>query len=94
MWYAHALNIPWPGVFVSDVTAGVGDGGGENEGVGGVHNLLETGGCEGYTRRRCMLHLSWRVTDAGIDESGKIAKGTSAICVALPVFGHTVDDSN
>ena len=48
---------------------GVGDGGGENEGFNGLHNLLETTRGD-YVRRRCFGHLPWRVADACLDAQG------------------------
>ena len=55
------------GVYPQDVVAGSSDGGGENMGIGGVHKLFEAI-TPGYVRRRCMAHLSWRTTDAGLTE--------------------------
>ena len=52
-----------------DLVSGTGDGGGENEGSGGVHSLIEAES-SGYIRRRCLGHLAWRVADAGIAEMG------------------------
>jgi len=55
------------GIFSGDVVAGSSDGGGENMGVEGVHGRF-TEQSDSYVRRRCMSHISWRVTDAGIAE--------------------------
>ena len=64
-----------------DVKAGTGDGGGENEGVSGIHAILETTG-QGYVRRRCFAHLPWRVADQGIAAIPHHAS-TAAICTYL-----------
>ena len=55
------------GVYTDECCGGVGDGGGENEGMTGVHATLE-GRTPDYVRRRCMGHLPWRVADAGLRE--------------------------
>ena len=55
------------GVTLVDIVNGCTDGGGENEGSTGIHKLME-GVSEGYVRRRCFGHLSWRTTDAGLEE--------------------------
>jgi hypothetical protein len=52
-----------------DVTAGTGDGGGENEGQHGVHAYFENLN-PGYVRRRCLPHISWRTCDVAIRVSG------------------------
>ena len=41
-------------------------GGPENEGQSGIHAVLETE-CDGYVRRRCLGHLSWRTCDAMLE---------------------------
>ena len=61
------------GLYKSDCVAGVGDGGGENEGVGGIHTLLERE-MPDYVRRRCFGHLPWRVADQGLDAMGGAAR--------------------
>jgi len=53
------------GAYRYDIVGGTGDGGGENEGVAGVHSLMETVSPT-YVRRRCLGHIPWRVADAGI----------------------------
>ena len=53
------------GASPEDIVNGTTDGGGENEGHAGVHRFIELLN-PSYVRRRCMLHLSWRVADAGI----------------------------
>lgn len=64
-----------------DIKSGTGDGGGENEGVGGIHSLLEYSEPT-YIRRRCFGHLPWRVADQGL-----IAiphwKATQSVCTYL-----------
>ena len=58
------------GCFKEECLCGVGDGGGENEGVSGIHSILEhVNG--GYIRRRCFGHIPWRVCDAGAAAMGK-----------------------
>ena len=52
-----------------DVTAGTGDGGGENEGQSGVHAYFENLN-PGYVRRRCIPHIAWRTCDLAIRSSG------------------------
>jgi hypothetical protein len=52
------------GVYRDDLVAGVGDGGGENEGLVGVHGLL-TAANPSYAKHRCMPHFSWRTFWAG-----------------------------
>ena len=66
------------GYYKADAAAGVGDGGGENEGFTGVHALLTTSS-DGYTNRRCLGHFGWRITDAGLDEMGQRHQRTKAI---------------
>ena len=50
-----------------DMVGGSGDGGGENEGVGGVHSVLETM-TEAYVRRRCLQHVGWTNAKSGLNE--------------------------
>ena len=66
------------GIGPDECVAGVGDGGGENEGQEGVHSLIE-GRCPSYVRRRCLLHLPWRVADQGLAEMGSLHDETKAI---------------
>ncbi len=54
------------GLSEADIVSGVGDGGGENEGMSGVHACFESSN-PSYIRRRCLGHLSWRAADAGIN---------------------------
>jgi hypothetical protein len=69
------------GIYRCDLVSGTGDGGGENEGVTGVHSLMEhTAG--DYVRRRCFGHLPWRVADAGIREIAH-SKNTESISTHL-----------
>ncbi len=44
-----------------DAVSGTGDAGGENEGIQGIHALLEETN-DAYSRRRCFGHLSWRIS--------------------------------
>ena len=60
-----------------DVTAGTGDGGGENEGLHGVHAHFENLN-PGYVRRRCLPHISWRTCDMAIRASGLDYKAIAA----------------
>ena len=61
-----------------DVVAGVGDGGGENEGTQGVHSQFEE--LEpSYVRRRCAPHFAWRTFDAGAQAMGEVYKRTIAL---------------
>ncbi len=55
------------GLSSADMLSGTGDGGGENEGAGGVHQHMERTS-PGDVRRRCMNHLAWTVCRAGLDE--------------------------
>ena len=69
------------GLSLADIVSGTGDGGGENEGMLGVHATLERDVGDGsYVRRRCLGHLSWRSADAGLDSMGVYHKETQAIC--------------
>ena len=61
-----------------DVIAGVGDGGGENEGVQGVHALFESVD-PSYVRRRCAPHFAWRAFEAGAKSMGEPYKRTIAL---------------
>ena len=66
------------GVSSEECCAGVGDGGGENEGCSGVHAHIESRQ-PSYVRRRCLLHLPWRVADQGLIEMGALHEETKAI---------------
>jgi hypothetical protein len=66
------------GLSILDIASGCGDGGGENEGVQGVHRTLELAQ-PSYIRRRCLGHISWRVADAGIDFMGTLSKDVLAL---------------
>ena len=50
-----------------DMVGGSGDGGGENEGVGGVHSVLETM-TDAYVRRRCLQHVGWTNAKSDLNE--------------------------
>ena len=63
-----------------DVTAGTGDGGGENEGHTGVHAYFENLN-PGYVRRRCLPHIAWRTCDVAIRTSGLDYKALAAYMV-------------
>ena len=71
------------GLNLTDIASGTGDGGGENEGMNGVHASLEEIGDGSYIRRRCLGHLAWRAADAGLDEMGKWAKEAASVCTYL-----------
>ena len=47
------------------MTAGTGDGGGENEGHQGLHAYFENLN-PGYARRKRIPHISWRTCDVAI----------------------------
>lgn len=60
------------GVSTSELSGMISDGGGEFEGFAGCHNLLkETSENGDYVDQRCMMHISWRVTDQGLIEVNK-----------------------
>ena len=71
------------GLNLTDIASGTGDGGGENEGMNGVHASLEEIGDGSYIRRGCLGHLAWRAADAGLDEMGKWAKEAASVCTYL-----------
>ena len=54
-----------PGLSFADINSGTGDGGGENEGEGGLHQHFETDN-PSYVRRRCLPHIGWTVAKAGL----------------------------
>ena len=56
------------GLSTHDVVAGVGDGGGENEGETGIHHSFEEEN-NGYVRRRCLPHIAWRAADQAINHA-------------------------
>ena len=56
------------GLSTHDVVAGVGDGGGENEGETGIHHAFEEES-SGYVRRRCLPHIAWRAADQAINHA-------------------------
>ena len=70
------------GVISDECVSGVGDGGGENEGQQGIHKLMEDRN-PSYVRRRCLLHLPWRVADQGLHEMGNLHNETKAISTYL-----------
>ena len=51
-----------------DVVSCTGDGGGENEGMHGIHAHFENLN-PGYVRRRCLPHIAWRAADQALDEA-------------------------
>ncbi len=65
------------GLSRADVCSGTGDGGGENEGVTGVHAELERAG-EGYVRRRCLGHIAWRAAEASFPAMASVRNGMKA----------------
>jgi hypothetical protein len=71
------------GLVVADIVSGTGDGGGENEGVSGVHSSLERENGGSYVRRRCLAHISWRSADAGLDQILQHHKAMQALCTYL-----------
>ena len=52
-----------------DVVSCTGDGGGENEGLTGIHSHFENLN-PGYVRRRCLPHIAWRSADQALEEAG------------------------
>ena len=54
-----------------DVFSGSGDGGGENEGLHGIHSRFEES-VSWYVRRRCLAHISWRSAEAGFPKMGGV----------------------
>ena len=69
------------GLYPDDIVGGVGDGGGENEGMHGVHAVYERRSAD-YVRRRCFGHLPWRVADSGLEAMtafGNVFKATRAV---------------
>ncbi len=64
-----------------EAVSGTGDGGGENEGMHGVHALLE---CENdsYVRRRCFGHFAWRISAnaQGVKQFEVMQTKTNALC--------------
>ena len=65
-----------------DCVSGTGDGGGENEGVQGVHSLFEDK-VPGYVRRRCLAHIAWRGAEASWPSMGTVREGWKAIASHL-----------
>ena len=53
------------GLSIADAISGTTDGGGENEGVDGVHSIFERYNAS-YVRRRGLEHVSWNVCGAGL----------------------------
>ena len=64
-WKKHLRRV---GLSTHDVVSGVGDGGGENEGVSGIHHSFEQENAS-YVRRRCLPHIAWRTADQAINEA-------------------------
>ena len=54
------------GLLRADIVSCTTDGGGENEGRSGIHELLESEN-PSYVRRRCLPHLAWRTSDAALN---------------------------
>ena len=63
-----------------DVVGGVGDGGGENEGIHGIHAHFENLS-PGYVRRRCLPHMAWRTGDMAIKASALDYRALAAYLV-------------
>ena len=76
------LQITRKGLSRPELVAGVGDGGGENEGCQGVHALIQATN-PSYCRRRCLSHISWRVADAGLSETQNQGRTLLSINVSL-----------
>jgi hypothetical protein len=55
------------GMYKSDIISGCGDGGGENEGTLGIHNLLSVSNSD-YVKHRCLPHFGWRTNKAGANK--------------------------
>ena len=66
------------GCSTMDLLVGTGDGGGENEGHRGIHATLEQENL-GYTKKRCMSHLSWNVPKALLDAMPEVEKEVQCI---------------
>jgi hypothetical protein len=62
-----------------DVITGAGDGGGENEGSGGIHARYEAHNPL-YIRRRCLGHLSWRICDNLLNHLSAELKQYKKVC--------------
>jgi hypothetical protein len=67
------------GLSRADLCSGTGDGGGENEGLAGVHSSLERDNTS-YVRHRCLGHLSWRTADSILDNIGDEYKDIQFLC--------------
>ena len=63
-----------------DIVSGTGDGGGENEGIGGVHQSIEDEQ-PSYVRRRCLTHIAWTICKQGLKETD--CKVYESICTYL-----------
>ena len=72
-------QIASKGITRADLCAGVGDGGGENEGrTSGVHKVCEDTNSS-YVKKRCMGHIPWRVVSAGLKEMGDLYVSLQAL---------------
>ena len=67
-WCILEKQLKRVGLNTYDVVAGVGDGGGENEGETGIHRSFELENAS-YVRRRCLPHIAWRTADQAIKEA-------------------------
>ena len=70
------------GAVLEEGKAGTGDGGGEMEGISGVHALMVQL-MPDYVRHRCGDHISWRVLMAGLDAMAPNIKDLEALNVYL-----------
>ena len=60
----------------------VGDGGGEHVGMSGVHKTIAADS-PAFVGRRCLAHMSWRVSAAGLDEMETYASGLKSLAFYL-----------
>ncbi|CAK0811554.1 unnamed protein product, partial [Prorocentrum cordatum] len=69
----NVLEKQWETVGMNryDFFSGSGDGGGENEGAGGIHATMEDVS-HSYVRRRCLGHWGWRNAGAAMSEDEKL----------------------
>ena len=68
VWNIIEKQLHRLGLSTHDVVAGVGDGGGENEGETGAQHSFEEES-SGYVRRRCLPHIAWRAADQAINHA-------------------------
>ena len=76
-------QISRKGVTVADIVAGVGDGGGENEGrTSGVHAIVMNS-VPSYVKRRCGGHFAWRVANQGLIAMGDLYESLKSLNMYL-----------